>query len=63
MKSSSGGLVEIPPGHMWIEGDNADVSVDSRGYGPVPVGLLRGKVIMRLVPFAPELNGTASKSS
>lgn len=26
---------QIPVGHCWVEGDNPDVSWDSRSYGPV----------------------------
>ncbi|KAJ1270070.1 hypothetical protein BS78_06G026500 [Paspalum vaginatum] len=35
---------QIPQGHCWLEGDNAAVSLDSRLYGPVPLGLLQGRV-------------------
>jgi len=35
---------QIPQGHCWIEGDNAALSLDSRSYGPVPMGLLQGRV-------------------
>ena len=46
----------IPPGHCWLEGDNADASGDSRSYGPVPltelvavaVALVRGSRILVL---------------
>jgi len=34
----------VPPGHVWLAGDNCNNSTDSRTYGPVPVGLLQGKV-------------------
>ncbi|KAG8920810.1 hypothetical protein FRC03_001588 [Tulasnella sp. 419] len=43
--------VVIPRGHVWLQGDNMFNSTDSRHYGPVPVGLLQGKVIARLWPF------------
>ena len=36
--------VRIPPGHCWVEGDNAAVSVDSNTYGAIPMGLVLGKV-------------------
>ncbi|CAM0947465.1 unnamed protein product [Alopecurus aequalis] len=35
---------KIPEGHCWVEGDNASVSWDSRNYGPVPLGLVQGRV-------------------
>ncbi|KAG2565338.1 mitochondrial inner membrane protease subunit 2-like [Panicum virgatum] len=35
---------QIPQGHCWVEGDNASVSMDSRFYGPVPLGLMQGRV-------------------
>ncbi|KAF6766386.1 peptidase S24/S26A/S26B/S26C [Ephemerocybe angulata] len=42
--------VRIPKGHIWIMGDNADASRDSRIYGPVPIGLVQGKLRTRLWP-------------
>ncbi|CAE7215062.1 imp1 [Symbiodinium necroappetens] len=42
--------VLIPRGHVWLEGDNKAASHDSRHYGPVPVGLLQGKVRLKLWP-------------
>ncbi|KAF7061190.1 hypothetical protein CFC21_067905 [Triticum aestivum] len=35
---------KIPEGHCWVEGDNGGVSRDSRAYGPVPLGLVQGRV-------------------
>lgn len=35
---------QIPVGHCWVEGDNPDVSWDSRSYGPIPLGLMQGRV-------------------
>ena len=29
-------VVRVPPGHVWVEGDNWDNSVDSNKYGTVP---------------------------
>ena len=43
-----GHMVEIPPGHVWLEGDNALNSTDSRYYGPVPSSLVKGRVILRV---------------
>lgn len=39
---------QIPEGHVWLQGDNTKNSHDSRNYGPVPLGLLYGKVKARL---------------
>lgn len=38
----------IPPGHVWLAGDNCHNSTDSRTYGPVSAGLLRGRVFLKL---------------
>ncbi|XP_052177324.1 uncharacterized protein LOC127791466 [Diospyros lotus] len=40
----------VPKGHAWIQGDNIYSSRDSRHYGPVPYGLIRGKVWFRVWP-------------
>jgi inner membrane protease subunit 1 len=40
--------VRIPRGHVWLAGDNLSNSTDSRAYGPVPVALLKGKVLARV---------------
>jgi signal peptidase I len=34
----------VPPGHVWLEGDNAANSMDSRHYGAIPSALVRGRV-------------------
>lgn len=44
--------VVIPRGYVWLEGDNAQDSTDSRLYGPVPTTLVRGRVIARIWPFS-----------
>ncbi|XP_026491382.1 mitochondrial inner membrane protease subunit 1 [Vanessa tameamea] len=41
----------VPRGHVWLEGDNSDNSKDSRMYGPVPQGLIRGRVVCRVWPL------------
>ena len=41
----------VPPGHVWLEGDNPLCCVDSRHYGPVPVDKLEGKLFWRLFPL------------
>ena len=40
--------VVVPKGHIWVSGDNADLSRDSRNYGPVSMALIRGKLIARV---------------
>ncbi|KAG2381330.1 hypothetical protein C9374_006319 [Naegleria lovaniensis] len=40
----------IPKGHVWVEGDNAVSSVDSNMYGPIPMGLIRGKAVCVIFP-------------
>ncbi|KAH9613482.1 hypothetical protein KSS87_014016, partial [Heliosperma pusillum] len=37
----------VPKGHVWIQGNNIYDSTDSRAFGPVPYGLLYGKVFWR----------------
>ncbi|OAV93406.1 signal peptidase I, variant 2 [Puccinia triticina 1-1 BBBD Race 1] len=47
-------LLTIPEGHLWLQGDNYAVSIDSRTYGPVPIGLVSGKIVARVsVLFLP----------
>lgn len=38
----------VPEDHVWIEGDNKRQSFDSRNFGPIPLPLLDGRIIMRL---------------
>ncbi|XP_075643901.1 mitochondrial ATP-independent inner membrane protease subunit 1a isoform X2 [Castanea sativa] len=40
----------VPKGHVWIQGDNTYASSDSRHFGPVPYGLIQGKVFFRVWP-------------
>ncbi|XP_064635106.1 mitochondrial inner membrane protease subunit 1-like [Lineus longissimus] len=41
----------VPKGHVWLEGDNKDNSKDSRDYGPVPMGLIKQRVFLRVWPL------------
>mmetsp|Transcript_31569 Transcript_31569/g.69560 ORF Transcript_31569/g.69560 Transcript_31569/m.69560 type:complete len:124 (+) Transcript_31569:468-839(+) len=46
--SETGRIVSVPPGHVWLLGDNCDNSRDSRSYGAVPVGMLQGRVFLKM---------------
>ena len=39
----------VPPGHVWLEGDNATNSTDSRAYGPIPLAMIRGRVFYKVM--------------
>lgn len=43
-------VIIVPKGHLWLEGDNSENSIDSRTYGPVPMGLIQSKATFRLYP-------------
>ncbi|XP_007026730.2 PREDICTED: mitochondrial inner membrane protease subunit 2 [Theobroma cacao] len=43
-------VVKVPEGHCWVEGDNSASSMDSRSFGPVPLGLVNGRVVHILWP-------------
>ncbi|KAG8625833.1 hypothetical protein KVT40_006234 [Elsinoe batatas] len=45
------GTVRVPPGHVWVEGDNWRESGDSNFYGPISRGLITGKAICVLWPW------------
>lgn len=40
--------VKVPIGYVWVTGDNLSNSNDSREYGPVPIQLIRGKIVARV---------------
>ena len=36
--------VRIPKGHVWVEGDDPTRSRDSNTFGPLPLGLVNGRI-------------------
>jgi signal peptidase I len=44
------GEIVVPPGHVYVLGDNRPVSLDSRFFGPVPLDAVSGKVVFRYTP-------------
>ncbi len=45
-----GRAVVLPPGHMWVEGDNASCSHDSTHFGAVPLALIVGRATRVIWP-------------
>ncbi|KAK4999781.1 hypothetical protein LTR66_001238 [Elasticomyces elasticus] len=45
--AKEGVMIQVPQGHCWIVGDNLPLSRDSRMFGPIPLGLITGKVIAK----------------
>jgi signal peptidase I len=46
--------VTVPPGSVWLAGDHRDRSADSRVFGPVPVGRIKGRAWMALASWGPD---------
>lgn len=36
--------IKVPEGHCWVTGDNLSESLDSRSYGAMPLGLIKGRI-------------------
>lgn len=42
---------QVPEGHCWIVGDNLPASRDSRQFGPLPLALVQGRIIGKILPW------------
>jgi signal peptidase I len=51
LRRRQSGMLVVPDGHIWVEGDNPWNSSDSRSYGSVPASLIVGRVLMRVWPL------------
>lgn len=45
-------IVDVPPGHVWVEGDGGRQSIDSNTYGPITKSLIIGKITHVLLPWS-----------
>ncbi len=44
--------VTVPPGQVFVCGDNRPNSLDSRAFGPIPAQDIVGKLSIRMLPFS-----------
>ncbi|KAK3057201.1 hypothetical protein LTR09_002240 [Extremus antarcticus] len=44
------GKAVVPPGHVWVEGDNVRHTIDSNYYGPVSMALIEGRAVAVVSP-------------
>ncbi|RDL39431.1 uncharacterized protein BP5553_03771 [Venustampulla echinocandica] len=51
-ESMSDKMLQVPKGHCWVVGDNLLWSKDSRHFGPLPMALIKGKVIAKVLPWS-----------
>ncbi|EQK98766.1 Peptidase S24/S26A/S26B/S26C [Ophiocordyceps sinensis CO18] len=44
-------MIQVPEGHCWVAGDNLPASRDSRLFGPLPLALVQGKIVAKILPW------------
>lgn len=44
-------VIRVPEGHCWVQGDNLEWSRDSRLFGPLPLALVKAKVLAVVRPY------------
>lgn len=54
-RRGEGRFIKVPKGYIWVVGDNLSNSTDSRHYGPVPLAMVKGKVLGRVSHISQEV--------
>jgi signal peptidase I len=49
--TSDFGPIIVPPGQLWVMGDNRQNSGDSRVFGPIDEDAIVGRTVLRLLPI------------